>query len=79
MKAEHEQDIVSAAFVSDLSALIERYQPDVWIYGHTHKSDATKIGMTRMISNAKGLWSLQGTRSGRLCSGQLQPRTAARN
>jgi Icc-related predicted phosphoesterase len=50
----HESDIISAAYVSDLTKLIERRQPDVWIYGHTHQSDDTLLGRTRIISNAKG-------------------------
>ena len=54
MKPEHERDIVSAAFASDLSGLIELYQPDLWVYGHTHRSDDSYIGRTRIVSNAKG-------------------------
>ena len=54
MRHGHEHDIISAAYVSDLSSLIERYQPDVWIYGHTHQSDDTMIGRTRIVSNSKG-------------------------
>jgi Icc-related predicted phosphoesterase len=50
----HEQDILSAAYVSDLSEIIERYQPALWIYGHTHQSDDTCIARTRVVSNAKG-------------------------
>jgi len=29
-------DPVTPAFVSDLSLLIERWQPHLWIHGHTH-------------------------------------------
>jgi Icc-related predicted phosphoesterase len=54
VKPGHERDIVSTAFASDLSDLIERYQPDLWVYGHTHESDDTYIGKTRIVSNAKG-------------------------
>jgi Icc-related predicted phosphoesterase len=50
----HEQDILSAAYVSDLGGLIQRRQPDLWVYGHTHQSDDTRIGRTRIVSNAKG-------------------------
>lgn len=50
----HEQDVVSAAFVSDLSGLIERCGPDLWVYGHTHRSDDRLLGRTRLVSNAKG-------------------------
>jgi hypothetical protein len=54
MRRGHEHDIISAAYVSDLSSLIERYQPDVWIYGHTHQSHDTMIGRTRIVQNSKG-------------------------
>jgi predicted phosphodiesterase len=50
----HEHDILSAAYVSDLGELIRRRQPDLWVYGHTHQSDDTRIGRTRIVSNAKG-------------------------
>lgn len=54
LKPGHESDIVSAGYVSDLSALIAQHEPDVWIYGHTHRSDDGRIGKTRLLSNAKG-------------------------
>jgi Icc-related predicted phosphoesterase len=47
--------ILSAAYTSDLDALIERdWQADAWIYGHTHSSADLTIGRTRIVSNAKG-------------------------
>jgi hypothetical protein len=27
---------------------------DLWIYGHTHESEDVTIGLTRIVSNAKG-------------------------
>lgn len=53
-KRGYENDIVSAAYVSDLSDLITRHQPALWVYGHTHQSDDTMLGRTRIISNSKG-------------------------
>jgi predicted phosphodiesterase len=50
----HENDILSAAYVTDLGALILRCQTDLWVFGHTHQSDDTRIGRTRIVSNAKG-------------------------
>lgn len=50
----HRHDLISAAYASDLTKLIIRTNPDVWIYGHTHLSEDHYIGRTRMISNAKG-------------------------
>ena len=54
VKPGYERDILSAAYASDLRTVIAQYQPDVWIYGHTHRSDDTQLGKTRLISNAKG-------------------------
>jgi predicted phosphodiesterase len=54
IKAGHESDVVSAGHVSDLSTLIEDRQPDLWVYGHTHRSDDARVGKTRIVSNAKG-------------------------
>ena len=50
----HEDDILSAAYVSDLRDVVERHQPELWIYGHTHESVDLTIGATHVVSNAKG-------------------------
>jgi hypothetical protein len=50
----HRHDLISAAYASDLTELITRTTPDVWIYGHTHLSEDGYLGRTRMISNSKG-------------------------
>ncbi len=47
-------DLLSAAFASDLTGLIERNGPDLWIHGHTHHCVDYKVGKTRIVSNAKG-------------------------
>ena len=38
----------------DMVEIIEKYQPDFWIYGHTHECDDQIIGETRIISNQLG-------------------------
>jgi Icc-related predicted phosphoesterase len=53
-KPEHKADILTAAFVSDLTELITKTSPTLWVYGHTHRSDDRMIGSTRILSNAKG-------------------------
>lgn len=50
----YEGDPVTPAFVSDLSELIERTQPDLWIHGHVHASCDYLVGKTRVIANPKG-------------------------
>jgi Icc-related predicted phosphoesterase len=47
-------DLLSAAYVSNLSALIERYSPGLWIHGHVHNSFDYEIGRTRIICNPHG-------------------------
>jgi Icc-related predicted phosphoesterase len=44
-----------AAFNSlDMVEVIERHQPALWVYGHTHECDDQRIGRTRIISNQLG-------------------------
>ncbi len=38
----------------DMIEIIEEYQPDYWIYGHTHEWDNQKVGNTQIISNPLG-------------------------
>jgi predicted phosphodiesterase len=45
---------MSGAFHSDLGALIEKNDIDVWIYGHTHANLDRIIFDTRIISNQAG-------------------------
>jgi len=53
-RPQYADDIITAAYVSDLAGMVAEHQPDVWIYGHTHQSDDRTIGRTRVLSNAKG-------------------------
>lgn len=41
-------------FVSDLDDLILRYEPALWIHGHTHDSCDYRIGNTRVVSCQPG-------------------------
>lgn len=52
-------DALTPAFVSDLSSLMDRRQPDLWIHGHTHASfdyvvEPLQGGSTRVICNPRG-------------------------
>ncbi|UQZ88839.1 hypothetical protein C4J81_06350 [Deltaproteobacteria bacterium Smac51] len=43
------------AFVAtDVHPLIEKYQPDIWVCGHTHESHRHDMGKTKIISNQLG-------------------------
>jgi hypothetical protein len=45
-------NILSAAFASDLEALVA--QADVWIHGHVHGSFDYSIGACRVVCNPRG-------------------------
>lgn len=49
-----EGDLLTAAFCSDLSALIEAEQPALWIHGHMHDSFDYMVGDTRVVCNPRG-------------------------
>lgn len=38
----------------DVIPMIKKYQPDLWIYGHTHECDRQTIGKTKIVSNQLG-------------------------
>jgi predicted phosphodiesterase len=38
----------------DMVPIIEKYQPTLWVYGHTHECDDQMVGRTRIISNQRG-------------------------
>ena len=47
-------DLIAAAYASDLEAVIDRYQPALWIHGHTHVAVDYHIGATRIVANPRG-------------------------
>lgn len=47
-------DRLTPAFCSDLSGLIEQYQPTLWLHGHTHSSFDYTVGGTRIVCNPRG-------------------------
>jgi Icc-related predicted phosphoesterase len=47
-------ELLSAAYASDLSALIQAYQPALWVHGHIHHSIDCHLGKTRIICNPHG-------------------------
>jgi Icc-related predicted phosphoesterase len=46
--------MISAGYASDLGSMIDRYQPEYWISGHTHFPMDHRRGRTRLISNPCG-------------------------
>jgi Icc-related predicted phosphoesterase len=49
-----QNDPLNPAFVSDLEAFIERYEPALWIHGHMHDSFDYRVGRTRVVCNPRG-------------------------
>lgn len=49
-----DNDPLTPAFVSDLSEMIDRHRPALWIHGHTHDNFDYRAGATRIVCNPKG-------------------------
>jgi len=47
-------DLLTSAFLSDQSELIEACQPTMWIHGHVHNSSDYYVGQTRIVCNPHG-------------------------
>lgn len=41
-------------YFSNNSGLIEKYQPALWVHGHTHQRLAYTVGRTRVVCNPRG-------------------------
>jgi len=50
----YHEDMVTAGYVSDLEAFIEKHQPKLWLHGHLHNSSDYTIGECRVTCNPKG-------------------------
>lgn len=46
--------IITAAYASDMSSMIDTFQPDLIVSGHTHYSMDLTCGGTRLLSNPAG-------------------------
>ena len=54
---KYRSDPITGAFVSDQRALIERFQPSMWIHGHVHNSVNLTIGTCHILCNPHGYGS----------------------
>ena len=52
--AHFSEDIVSAAYASDLDEFVAATGADLWIHGHLHTQSDYMIGNTRVICNPRG-------------------------
>jgi Icc-related predicted phosphoesterase len=49
-----QSQLLTAAYASDLSTLIARHRPALWIHGHLHVSRDYRLGDTRVLCNPHG-------------------------
>jgi predicted phosphodiesterase len=52
--SQYKNDPLNPAFASRLESIIEGYQPDLWIHGHTHVACDYEIYCTRVVCNPRG-------------------------
>jgi len=52
--SRYKSDLLTAAYVSDLTAVIEVGRPDLWVHGHVHESFDYRAGATRVVCNPHG-------------------------
>jgi Icc-related predicted phosphoesterase len=55
-------DELSPCFASDLTEIIEQYQPALWIHGHDHAHHDYRVGNTRILANPAGYPTPDGRR-----------------
>jgi Icc-related predicted phosphoesterase len=55
IETQYEMDLISAAFVSDLSDIMRRFRPAHWLHGHTHHHFDYDVHGTRVTCNPKGI------------------------
>ncbi|MCH6206374.1 metallophosphoesterase [Brucella ciceri] len=50
----HGRDSLTPAFVSDLTDIIEQFEPDLWVHGHVHENFDYYVGKTRIYCHPYG-------------------------
>lgn len=48
------QDLLGAAYASNLEAMVQSSGASLWVHGHTHRSVDYQIGTTRILANQRG-------------------------
>ena len=62
--AKYARDPTNPAFASDLTKVIARYQPALWIHGHMHDPVDYPLGDTRVLANPAGYDAQRNERRG---------------
>lgn len=52
--SKYRNDPLNPAFASRLEGIIEKYQPELWVHGHTHVPCDYEIFGTRVVCNPRG-------------------------
>jgi Icc-related predicted phosphoesterase len=52
--SRYKSDLLTAAYVSDCTEVIEAGCPTLWVHGHVHESFDYRVGATRVICNPHG-------------------------
>jgi Icc-related predicted phosphoesterase len=52
--SRYKSDLLTAAYVSDLTEVMEAGRPDLWVHGHVHSSFDYYVGETRIVCNPHG-------------------------
>ncbi|HNP63702.1 MAG TPA: metallophosphoesterase [Woeseiaceae bacterium] len=58
----YRNDPMNPTFASRLEGVIERFQPELWVHGHTHVACDYEIYGTRVVCNPRGYPSESGDR-----------------
>ena len=57
---EHfKEDIISAAYASNLDHIVTNSKAELWVHGHMHSQFDYKIGDTRVICNPRGYYPME--------------------
>lgn len=51
---KYDSSYIKGGFCSNIDYVVEEYQPNIWIHGHTHESFDYFIGETRIVCNPRG-------------------------
>ena len=51
---QYKDDVVSAAYATNLEHVVTKFNPRYWIHGHMHNSSDYMVGDTRIICNPRG-------------------------
>ncbi|BAY26099.1 putative metallophosphoesterase [Calothrix sp. NIES-2100] len=54
LHSQHQEDILSAAYASNLDDFVDESDATLWIHGHIHKHLDYRISSTRIICNPRG-------------------------